>query len=264
MYGLNNIDKDLIDNKLKIQEEYLKNNGLYESSYSPNIRPDKYIPELYNRVNTISKFCLEAELKPIFITITAPSAYHPYSNNLPNPKYNSSNPHETAKFLTSIWGRFLNSNVLSHKCKARKHYFRTYEPHKSGVPHIHALLYVPVEFIPRIKQAFEYQMKKNDIKQYKFIYKFDNDVYKSSDKGAIAYIMKYINKTFKNAKSGIMTDVAYWYAKNKIRRFLTSRSLIPVMVYRKIHYKQEFQDMLQSSKLWLDKSFTKSNGGDIF
>ena len=71
-------------------------------------------------------------------------------------------------------------------------YFRVYEPHKSGVPHLHAMLFLPFDYILDIKKKFfEYFTDKvkwgNNKKSLDFRYTW----YKSEG-GAVAYIIERI------------------------------------------------------------------------
>ncbi len=69
--------------------------------------------------------------------------------------------------------------------------------------------------------------------------------------GAIAYIMKYVTKTFKNENDSSTQDASYWYIKHNIRRFLCSRTLAPITLYRKIRhfFKKYDNDYLKVTEL---------------
>ena len=130
-------------------------------------------------------------------------------------------------------------------------YFRVYEPHKSGVPHLHAMLFLPTDYILDIKKKFfSYFTDKvkwgNNRKSIDFKYTWYN-----SAGGAIAYIMKYVTKTFKNENSKDIQYASYWYIKHNIRRFLCSRTLAPLLVYRKVRhfFKKHDNDYLKVSEL---------------
>jgi hypothetical protein len=245
MYGINENDIKTLDEKLLRQKHFLSfgtldidgsDRKLIECTYSANINPKKYFAEVNNRVNTIMNITTALGLSPVFITITAPSRYHKkdtHGNLLIDPNI-------TAKALTQIFNDFTNTSIFK---KIRKeyergfHYIRTYEPHKSGVPHLHAMLFLPQKYIKALELQFQsYFTDKdrwgNNSKSLKYIYEF-----KGSFKGAISYIMKYILKTFKNEDNKEVQYSSYWFLKHRIRRFLSSRSLIPLGIYRKIrHY----------------------------
>ena len=56
--------------------------------------------------------------------------------------------------------------------------------------------------------------------------------------------MKYILKTFKDTNQTSVQHAVYWYIKHRVRRFLSSRTLAPLSVYRKVRYyfKEKYQD----------------------
>ena len=53
-----------------------------------------------------------------------------------------------------------------------------------------------------------------------------------------------------HSKTGKLDDVGYWYAYHRIRRFTTSRTLLPLKFFRLINHKQEFQDLFDVTKLY--------------
>jgi hypothetical protein len=266
MYGITQKDIEQLDNKILRQKQFLSfgtldidgcDRKLIEFTYSANINPKKYFAEVNNRVNAIINITSSIGLSPVFVTITAPSQYHE-KDNYGNLKID---PNTTAKALTQIFNDFTNTSIFK---KIRKeyergfHYIRTYEPHKSGVPHLHAILFLPMKYIKPLESKFnEYFTDKqrwgNNLKSLKYIYKFDGNL-----KGAINYIMKYILKTFKNEDTN-KNDIqytSYWFLKHRVRRFLSSRSLIPLSIYRKIrHYFKSrgiSADLQKATRLYLN------------
>lgn len=264
MYGITKEDILMIDNKLEKQRKYIasrlfefgdESKSALEFTYSANLNPKKYFAEMNNRINSIFEYAKELDLKPVFCTITAPSQYHQTDMN----KKLIKKPNETAKALTQIFNKFTSLQLFRRMKKDIGHgliYFRVYEPHKSGVPHLHAMLFVPKDYILEIKNKFyEYFTDKvrwgNNIKSLDFKYTFYNKN-ETGDitGGAIAYIMKYVTKTFKNEDDKSTQYASYWYIKHNIRRFLTSRTLAPLTVYRKIRY---FFKKLPNSYLYVTK-----------
>lgn len=261
-YGLSKYDIKYIDEKIQFQKDWIKNNlsnfefenetkDALDFIHSAVINPKRYFAEMNNRINSIFDLAKEMNLKPVFLTFTAPAKYHKTDSkgNL------LVKPNQTAKDMTQIWNRFTGLNVFR---KMKKEYgkgliyFRVYEPHKSGVPHMHAMLFLPKDYILEVKNKFyEYFTNKvrwgNNKKSLDFRYTW----YKSAG-GAVAYIMKYITKTFKNENDNSVQYASYWYIKNKVRRFLTSRSLsITLGVYRKVrHSLPSNTSLLEASKMW--------------
>lgn len=276
MFGIDFEDKCLIDRKLEKQKNFLENFvidlgtkefNLLDNTYSANLNPKKYFSEINNRVNSINKYAKDIGLMPVFITLTAPSHFHPiktinkkkniYENN---PNYRYDNNHKKAVkdasiLLSELWHKFTSLQVVRKMKKQTGNgliYFRVFEPHKSGVPHIHALVYIPKNWILQIKKKFYEYFKCFGIKQLQFKYTW----YKSKG-GAIGYMMKYITKTFRNAETDIIDDSVYWYIKHRIIRFCSSRSLCSLSVYRKIRY--YFKD-IKDDYLYINELFIN---GDI-
>lgn len=242
MYTITPEDIISIDEKLENQRYFLSIHNL--NSHSANLNPKKYFAECNNRVNTITHKSLQQGLKPVFITITLPSAYHPKSKH-----YEGHTIKESSLYLSDIWRSLLRSNLFKN---TEYHYVKTVEPHESGVPHLHALFFINVTeldkfgrtLLERFETAFVKAMNKRHIKQYKFKTTFEGKHYtKDSLKAVVAYIMKYINKSFRNAKTGKMDYVTYWFVKYRIRRLSTSRSHIPLGIYRNINYIPALQNM---------------------
>lgn len=244
MYGISEDDIKEIDSKIDFQKKYLKNFSIdigdkfvnmLDSSYSANLNPNKYFAEINNRVNTLVNNAKDQGLKPVFITITAPSKYH-IKDNRGNLLYS---PNETAKELTQIFNKFTRLNIFEVMKKTLGHglvYFRVYEPHKSGVPHLHAMLFIPANYILPIKKKFyEYFSDKLKFGTNKKALDYRYTWYKQKG-GAVGYIMKYILKSFEDINSNKKQLTSYWYIKNGVRRFLSSRSLVPLSVYRKVRY----------------------------
>ncbi len=243
MYGLDPLDYEVIDKKLDFQKAFIENKffdfdfaenkSALEFTYSANLNPNKYFAEMNNRINSIFQHSKNLDLMPVFCTITAPSKYHQTDKN----RKLIYSPNETAKALTQIFNKFTNLQVFQRMKKETNHgliYFRVYEPHKSGVPHCHIMLFLPKNYILEVKNKFfEYftnaERWGNNKKSLDFRYTFYNV------NGAIAYIMKYVTKTFKN-ENDTTNKAWYWYIKNRVRRFLTSRTLAPLEVYRKVRY----------------------------
>lgn len=245
MFGITNEDIEYIDTKITKQKEYLKNFSIdfvdksvnmLDNTYSANLNPKKYFAEINNRVNAMFDYAKDYGLKPVFVTLTAPSKYHK-GNYTPN---------ETSKILTQVWNKFTNLQIFQKMKKECNHglvYFRVYEPHKSGVPHLHAMLFLPATYILPVKRKFKSYFSSDKLGTNEKAMDFRYTWYKEKG-GATGYIMKYITKTFKDEQSTQIEHAVYWYIKHKIRRFLSSRTLAPLTIYRKVRYyfKEKYQD----------------------
>ena len=67
--------------------------------------------------------------------------------------------------------------------------------------------------------------------------------FQTSLQNATGYVMKYITKTFINYnETDEINEIQAWFIKHKIRRFLTSRTSIPLWVYRQINFIKGLRD----------------------
>ena len=85
MYGISTYDIQTIDTKLELQRKYIcsrffdfgdETKSAIEFTYSANLNPKKYFAEMNNRINSIFEYSKQLNLKPVFVTLTAPSKYH--------------------------------------------------------------------------------------------------------------------------------------------------------------------------------------------
>jgi len=240
-YGLSKNDLDYVEQKLKSQKQFLDFSFIHDRIMgnkiplsdifiSANHSPHRYYSEIQNRVNTLSTLAKERNLKAVFMTLTLPSEYHPFKKGgaTPNPKYNGKTPKDAVKELTKMFTRLRHDRALKDGLsKENRIYFRVNEPHKSGVPHTHILMFVPVDRVEKVKKAFKrlFDTKANDIQ---------DDIQNST-----AYVMKYINKTLPLSKQDKLSEkdkyLNAWYSKNRVIRFHSSRTLAPLDIYRLVH-----------------------------
>lgn len=276
IYGLSAFDLKCANEKLETQRDYLKGafhtnaqtgeiKSYLDLSMSANFGK-KYYAELVNRSNVINSFQFDFDLMPVFLTITLNGCFRKalkgdFSTFKPEDKKNldyalkfklEKNEAFTIKDLINLlnhqWNLFVMRLHRKYK-NLNKLYIRCFEPHKKdGVPHIHALLYVP-------KFAFDFTFK-----VYKDIFKAPQNIKQGSKlskeqvkNGEIngfqwslsnptGYVMKYIYKTFINLnKSDELDYLSAWYVKHKVRRFITSKTPVPLWIYRKVNvFKKDF------------------------
>ncbi len=287
MYGLSEADRDKTFNKIKKSKEYIETHGLeFEGKFIPFAvltknawhNSHKYVAELQNRVNSLTKYATDNGLVNIFITLTLPSEYHPTKTLkngklVHNPKFTNDlahTPKAGSKVLSSYWKRILDFKPLQKLSRENRCYFRVTEPHKSGTPHLHISLFVPKESVERvfnsifakftfpqieissqyIPSSFQYNVYDKTLKRE--VYKRDkNDNFGISEniKNPTAYMMKYILKTLDDLREdgGKMTDITLWYILHGIGRFYTSRTLLPLYHFRKINYIEKFQNIYEAT-----------------
>ncbi len=285
LYGISDIDIAVAQLKYDKQLEYLKSNviltntGQFKSfediSLSANFSK-RYYAEVANRTNTIYSLAQDFKLKPVFLTITLNGCFRDALKGdfsrftskdrilLPNllklkiQRNEAFTIRDLVFVLNYQWDIFSSRQVFRG---IKKMYIRTFEPHKKdGVPHIHALLYIPSNIIPKALETFKdvfnatmnitqnpnrltsEQIKNGEINGFQWT--LNNPT---------GYVMKYIQKTFINLQEKKQLDnLSSWYVIHKVRRFITSRSTIPLWVYRKIFFIEK--DLHTLTEMLTDKN----------
>lgn len=239
--------------------------SLLDVSFSAN-HSKRYYSEIINKINTINDIISmeEIQYQSIFITITLDGFFRDFlkgnfsrydeekhSKHIPNNerfgklKDKITNKEKfTIKDLYNVLNfqlyRFQSSGQYRkiNKDGYKAHYIRVCEPHKKdGVPHLHLMLYVPVKYLNSLKSTYTtYFPAPQNVKPLNKI--IDDGQLKGFQweiKSAPAYILKYIFKSFLNVQNETELDyLQAWYIKNRILRVVTSHSLVPAWVYRKI------------------------------
>ena len=261
-YGLSSSDLSQIREKLFIQKWFLNMSFLCDHSQnrkiplsdviiSPNHSPERYYAEIQNRVNTLEAIAKQRDLKPIFMTLTLPSEYHKHKMTksgkaIKNLKYNGVPPKESVKLLTKMFAKLRHDRSLKELKKEERIYFRVNEPHQDGTPHTHILMFVPIDKIEKIKNAYQ-RLFNNQANDFQIV---TNDI-----KNSVAYVMKYINKVLPLSNKKNLTEkekyLNAWYTKHRIVRFNASKTLAPLSLYRLLH---ERFSMFALTKLVNNKS----------
>lgn len=242
MYGFNIHTRALAMQKVKNVKFYMDNNFVkfgectypfshfFKNSY---INPQRYIAEIQNRVYSLEAYASSKNLVPLFVTLSAPSEYHPLKQ-IPNrtgkklkfaknPKFNPINtPKTTAKYLSKCMQKITNSKHYRNIPKDQRCYFRVTEPHQDGTPHLHVMFFIPKDNLT----AFSHSIQN----------KFPSPQTEIVDnvESPIKYLMKYIYKTLDDLRYGEdkLSDLTLWYIAHGICRIYTSRTLISLDVYR--------------------------------
>lgn len=269
MYGLTDDMRQLAIDKINRQKKYLSENGVdimgqqyrlidfFKNSF---INSDRYIAEVNNRVSSLYRYALKRKLKNVFLTITLPSEYHPkktiFKNGkkvkvIDNPKYIDDEQHKpraAAKELSKIFKRLQDLRAYRNISTEDKVYFRVYEPHKDGTPHLHASIFLPDYAIEPFVAAVQAWAYKNGLNRAQI--KIETDI-----KNPVAYLMKYILKTFDDLRQDKenITDLTLWYIVHGICRFYTSRTLISLEIYKK--FRGAF-DLLEVTEMYKNREFT--------
>lgn len=275
MYGINKTDLSVAQDKLDFQKSYLKKQSFINALGNPKTLLDismsanfssKYYAEVANRVNTIASFSIDYEQSPVFLTITLNGCfrgalhgdyskfkaldrkYIPQELKYKIKEGKNMTISDLVRILNYQWQLFIMRLNFKFK-KVERSYIRCFEPHKKdGVPHIHALFYVPAHVIPFMLKIYKdlfnapQNLRTNAITPEQ-ARNGEINGFQTSINNPSGYVMKYIQKTFINVKeTDKLDELSAWYVKHKVRRFLSSRSKVPLWVYRKINFISSFQD----------------------
>lgn len=275
-YGLNSFDVENIQTKIDKQKDYMENSTfvtssgavktLLEVNMNANIS-ERYYAQLVNKVNTLQQAMINLDLTPVFLTITLDAWLHDlyhgdYSrfeasllSKLPeNDKYGylrtkaylreTFTVHDLYMVLRWQWDKFTSTRTFK---KMRKEsnigYLFATEPHESGVPHAHVLLYVPASYVYKLKlefiKTFDAPMNITQDKKRLSSEQIANgelNGFQWTISNPVGYILKYVTKSFMDIKNQAQIDeLQAWYIKHRIVRFTTSHTLVPQWVYNKVY-----------------------------
>lgn len=243
--------------KTYLKYSYLKNKNnkndnkqitLLDISYSAN-HSIKYYAELQNLIDYFSytNNVLRGYI-PLFLTITLDGCYRNFLNadfvGFSAKRNDKEIPKELRYKYNLKYAYSINDLVkvlnYQHK-KMRDRYFNKYkgikfdyikvfEPHKNGVPHLHCIWFIPndKELINYLKKIFIECCPAPQNKTTKGLDKMqiiNGDLmgFQLSVKNSTAYILKYIQKTFRDVKNEkSLNKINAWYIINKVRRFTRS------------------------------------------
>jgi len=141
---------------------------------------------IYNtiKIDELNEQSIENDLVPIFITLTCPAEHHPSSIEY-NPFISVKDSYE---FLLDIFRNVYNNFKVNQSRIENMKFIRVIEPHKSFVPHLHAIIYVPASSVDNFRNHFNNQVKRYKLKQtdYKVL---------DTARYAVTYLLKYVQKT---------------------------------------------------------------------
>ena len=276
-YGVSDDDLKEAKNKLALQSKWLESQE-YISDVTGELRTfldftmsanhsKKYYAEVWNRTNTISDFMLNHNHRIAFLTITLNGCFRRALNG----DYSRFKSQDEKKLSPEFFEKKLKNEPCSIKdlvdllnyqwlafvkrffsyLKGAKHfYIRAFEPHKDGVPHIHALISYPKEIHEKVLQAYKDifnapQNLKSTYLSKEQVKNGEINGFQWSINNPAGYVLKYINKSFINClENKELNHQQAWYIKYKVRRFTTSRHQIPLWIYRKINFfKKDFYNL---------------------
>lgn len=195
------------------------------------------------RAYTIQELSKRKGYCSVFITLTLPSPYHPF-RSIATPKgrlYVEDNKDfgfSTIKDAISYGYQELNKiyqkfyKRLKSYVKNDLYYLKSVENNSVMIPHIHLVLYFPVDKLDFVKAVFKrvvehFKLDRTDLEEVAFK---DNINYASK------YLLKYIIKDLNNGADIFKARVLDgWKRYHKIRVLTSSLLPLNVMVYKKIY-----------------------------
>lgn len=226
-------------------DNWYKDNLPYTNHLDQKYQRFSYIRDKFNFLNSTYT---DDKLVPFFVTVTLPSQYHDFKTisnfeliskknqpedfrELPD-SVSQSNFEQTIKEGYNLLNHFIDNIRQNFRVKREYtpvKYISVIEPHKSLVPHLHALLYIPVGTEIIFQRHFYNQVKLLGLnKQRCEIVPVDN-------RGAVPYLLKYVSKTLSQLDNDNIWLTAY-YTKNGFRQYRTSNSILNKSIWNASHY----------------------------
>ena len=188
-----------------------------------NARTNTHTPIIYNeewhlrqsyvyntcKIDELNEQSIEKNLTPIFITLTLPAPYHPSSKEH-NPLLSVSDGYN---HLLTMFRALYNSFYVDRKKVKNLKFIRVIEPHKSFIPHLHAIVYVPDSMVDNFKNHFNNIKKRFELKQV------DIKILDTA-KYAVTYLLKYVQKTLEGDDI-----VRGWAIHHGLKRIFTMSNL---------------------------------------
>jgi hypothetical protein len=158
---------------------------------------------------SIQELARRKEFCSVFITLTLPSAYHPFQSVATkqgrlyvadNKDFGFNSLKDAVSYgykeLNNIYQTFYKR--IKNYVKNDLFYIRSVEHHSSMIPHIHLVLYFPVDKLDFVKSVFKrvvehFKLDRTDLEEVSFK---DNINYAS--KYLLKYIIKDLNNSFFN------------------------------------------------------------------
>ena len=274
-YGLKKHQIEYAKQKVNLNKQFMINNGIQlddkiipyadfvANSY---INSDRYIAELQHRAWSVFDYAKEQNLSNVFITLTLPSKWHSHrtlrsGKLVNNPKYagrkyitkingysfynahikqyipfiepiidfsntiDKYTPRNASKELSKMLKKIFDDRAYKGIEKDKRCYFRVTEPHKDGTPHIHMSLFVPANKVQNI------------VKSINRLFPAPASKLETEVQSPVSYLMKYVLKTLDDLREDNekITNLTLWYLYHGISRFYTSRTFVPLEVYRKLN-----------------------------
>jgi len=222
----------------------IKTNQVHKLSYDFETAQRKAKNETLQKIIHIEKLAKDSGLKPLFLTFTLPSKYHPFistGTNKENRIYIDINKnflyrtidnaiqagYQQLNYLFRAFyrqiKRYENGNLIK--------YIKVYEPHSSLQVHLHTLFFIHPDDMSKIILYFQKFIKKYDIGKTDFQTNIVSNINKVG-----SYISKYIYKNATNDNDKYFVRfLDGWKKVNKIRMVSTSQVNINMFLYKKLY-----------------------------
>lgn len=173
---------------------------LAQASASGTANPEIRRLEMMARIRGIEEAATAEGLEAVFLTWTAPGAYHYNSGK----KWNGADPRDTQRYLSKQWAK---ARAELKEAGISFSGLRVVEPHNDETPHWHLLIFVSghqkAAFLAICEfYALQHDKDEKGALQHRFLVE-EIDPAKGS---AVGYIAKYISKSINGAKVEDLTD----------------------------------------------------------
>ncbi len=234
------------------QKGYLKSLKVLNTTKSEFLNLDYDFEKKYKeyaritqqRVSTIEQMARDRGYVSLFITLTLPSRFHPfksvsYKNERLYTKRNSEFAFDSVDEAIKSGYQFLNHiykilyKRVKNFTKQELLFVKTIEPHTVLIPHLHCLLFFPIEHYDAIKSVYKrviehFELQRTDLEQVSI---------KENISCASRYILKYIVKTLNdNNDYFFVRFLDGWRRENKVRILSNSQIPLNLEIYKKIYF----------------------------
>ena len=233
------------------QKSYLQNTGFLNKKSGEYLNVEYDFEKKYKeyskiseqRALTIQELAKRKEFCSVFITLTLPSKYHPFKSIATkqgrlyveeNKEFAFNSIKEAVscgyKELNSIYQTFYKR--VKNYVKNDLYYVKAIENHQTTIPHLHLVLYFPLEYFDMVKATFSrvveyFKLDRIDFEEVSF---------KENINYASKYLLKYIIKDLNNSSDILKARILDgWKRYHKIRVLTSSLLPLNVMVYKKIY-----------------------------
>ena len=237
------------------------------SMANPAIRRAELMVRMYGFDQYASEHGHVAE----FLTITAPSKYHPSSR-----KYAGYSPRDTQAYLVKLWAQ------MRAKLKREGLEFyglRVVEPHADSCPHWHLMIFMQEGTQEAIRSIIsDYALREDGNEKGALKHRFTYESIKAGLGHTTSYLAKYIAKNIDGHEVGIdhetgeqstdtSTRVRAWSSLHGIRQFQQIGGA-PIGVWRELRRAKSFDnELLAEAKVHAEnadwKSYLEIQGGAL-